>query len=654
MDLALESLPDPDTLPHPGRRFLGDTGSLKSVGRRRLTSAASSLKAMSLKSKNPLKMPTLRRRRARSSDFDRSIIKDKDFNTPLPPKPLVARKSEDNMSRTRASNQGAANDVQNQINSEGPRKTTRSKTIMRLISTTFRPRSPQDRSPPRSPPFARSPPPITSAFGSKETREAALRERGLLPPLKPNMDLSLAERQRDNRLPILTPPTTEEEIIVNGEGRKATAASLIKQEWEARNVQTIHEKEDLERMKNFTFGGLAPFPVMEEGLAPTTTPHPILAVEPVDPPSPIRPENLPLPATPPLSIRSKRLLPALVVPSDETTGLQLPSEPHLIPLPPSPRITSPRSKEELDSILLAASFPLPPSPQPTALQRSPTISLTPPIVPHTVRIPLYGRADSSSSVTTPLSDKVSPLTVSILDTLDTSIREHDVVPVIIESPIEEQSLFETALTRRARESDEVQDFVQDEPDGSAKPPNVTVLADPSVPKPRLRNVTDPGLKAHQAEARKSFNPFKRNQASPEREREPVVDTPTPTSMPRRLSMGASLSNMRRSIVGTLSRPTLKSPGLGVKAAKGGFDASHLPPSPTVPARFVDQFGGTSPTSPKWSSPFAQQQQQRPLPPDLKPRIPVSPTLYSMPTIVAETSNIEDDETRRMTELAFLG
>jgi hypothetical protein len=38
---------------------------------------------------------------------------------------------------------------------------------------------------------------------SKESREAALRERGLLPPLKSNKDLSAQEKEQDKAIPIV-------------------------------------------------------------------------------------------------------------------------------------------------------------------------------------------------------------------------------------------------------------------------------------------------------------------------------------------------------------------------------------------------------------------------------------------------------------------
>ncbi|KAG6856501.1 hypothetical protein H0H87_003694 [Tephrocybe sp. NHM501043] len=497
---------------------------------------------------------------------------------------------------------------------------------MRLFSTKFRARPP--------PPMPRPSTQLNSAFGSKETREAALRERGLLPPLKPNADLSTAEFERDRLLPVLMPPSHEEVLMIDGEETNVSAALRVKQEWEAKHND---EKRELERMRSFTFGG--PPCRAVKGSSSSTSLLASATVEPVDGLSSVLHDGPTLTSgttTPALSIRSKRSLPALVLQLDDHKHPKHPTlpprasssvDPPLIPLPPSPSpsLRSPRSREELAAISLAASFPLPPSPRLNVPQRSPTISLTPPPVPPSMPIQ-HGRTESASSRLTAISGTVSYMKA-------TSSFEHSLnpAPAIVESPIEE-SILNGSFTGRDCEPAVV---------------TTTETKDVTHSVARSRNPTDPiEAKEQTPERRKSFNPFKRNQiSSPEA---PDKVSPPTTSPSRRLSMSASLSNMRRSVIGTISRP--KATGL-VKMEKG-FDASHLPPSPTIPAVFAQDAGGSSTITPKWPSPFQHQQHSVQL--EVKTRIPVSPTLYSRGTIVAETSNIEDDESRRMTELAFLG
>ncbi|KAG6865978.1 hypothetical protein C0991_009980 [Blastosporella zonata] len=629
-----------DVLPQPERRFFGH-----SSGQNASASAPPSLKATSFKTKNSIILklpPIIRRRRAQSGDFGSGPIRHKDLNI-LIPTDLPGHRLQD-MGQQRESCEGAENNTSSQETPDTTqRKPDRSKTIMRLFSTKFRPRSPP--TPTRSTLLPRSPTQITSAFGSKEAREAALRERGLLPPLKANVDLSLAEYERDRLLPILTPPSNDD--TVDGEGMMMSAALRVKHEWEAKHMDA---RDEFERMKNFTFGRPTSPPALEE---PSTSLLPSATVEPSGATHPIPSDQPPPDTMPPvLTLNSRRSLATLGFQLDDpSTAVQRLSsafEPHLIPLPPSPSPSSrfPRSREELAAISLAASFPLPPSPGLSVPQGSPVISITPPTV-FSSELPQHSRAESGSSRVTAVSGAASHgMTASTADTSESSSSPNIAIPLIVESPIEESPIEEESLLKGSITGRHIALSATTSEDG------VLEVRFSKQSTARIRNSTDPTpgeLKTHRAERRKSFNPFKRNQASPPAE-PPVVSLQTPS---RRLSMGASLNNMRRSVIGTLSRP--KPAGLAVKVERAGFDASHLPPSPTIPAVFAEHASSFSPiASPKWTSPFQQQQQQRPMPPDFKTRIPVSPTLYSRGGIVAETNNIEDDESRRMTELAFLG
>ncbi|KAJ7442459.1 hypothetical protein FB451DRAFT_1250790 [Mycena latifolia] len=87
----------------------------------------------------------------------------------------------------------------------------------------------------------------------------------------------------------------------------------------------------------------------------------------------------------------------------------------------------------------------------------------------------------------------------------------------------------------------------------------------------------------------------------------------------------------------------RSMGLGrAKSAVGppkGFDAAHLPPSPTLPGDFGAQQGARG----------------RPVAAGARHahRLSVAPTMYDGAGILLELNKIEDEESRRMTEVAFM-
>jgi len=87
-------------------------------------------------------------------------------------------------------------------------------------------------------------PAVTSAY-SKEQREAALRARGLLPPLP----LSEQERALDNSIPIVREVKPEPETSK----KEPTAADLIKKQWEEKNREA--NAEERMRLNTFRFGG---------------------------------------------------------------------------------------------------------------------------------------------------------------------------------------------------------------------------------------------------------------------------------------------------------------------------------------------------------------------------------------------------------------
>jgi len=78
------------------------------------------------------------------------------------------------------------------------------------------------------------PPTLPNSFVSREHREAALRERGLLPPRK---DLSEQERERDARLPVVTLPRSSAPDP-NVSVASKSLAEKIREEWIALNQNT--------------------------------------------------------------------------------------------------------------------------------------------------------------------------------------------------------------------------------------------------------------------------------------------------------------------------------------------------------------------------------------------------------------------------------
>ncbi|KAG2017721.1 hypothetical protein CC2G_007207 [Coprinopsis cinerea AmutBmut pab1-1] len=138
-----------------------------------------------------------------------------------------------------------------------PATVQRSKSRLVRLLTTATKRNPRATSPsaPKSPTFPsaqpraiKRPPAVNSAFG-REQREAALRERGLLPPL-PQKDLSQLEREQDRKIPVVR-PAPDDASIPAGDGM--SAADLIKKEWEAKNKDA--EAEQRQRLNTFRFGG---------------------------------------------------------------------------------------------------------------------------------------------------------------------------------------------------------------------------------------------------------------------------------------------------------------------------------------------------------------------------------------------------------------
>ncbi|KAF9048565.1 hypothetical protein BJ165DRAFT_1592669 [Panaeolus papilionaceus] len=117
------------------------------------------------------------------------------------------------------------------------RPRSKSRTIIRMLTTKLStPRQPNSANTARN----AKPPAVVSAY-SKEQREAALRERGLLPPLP----MSQQEAMLDQSIPIVSTSHTRDTS-------QPSAADLIKKEWETKNNKPSNDER--ERMNGFKFG----------------------------------------------------------------------------------------------------------------------------------------------------------------------------------------------------------------------------------------------------------------------------------------------------------------------------------------------------------------------------------------------------------------
>jgi len=516
------------------------------------------------------------------------------------------------------------------------------KAIMKMISTTL-----WANASPSEPGCVPAP---ASDLASKANREAALRARGLLPPLKPNKDLSRLEQEQDQHLPAIN-LADETLVVVEGDVTKTTtAANLVKQEWEAKN------RPDPSRMNNFKFGGLpSPAPSLTEQTATSTELHTVVVGD--DPSlSPTegqqvadRPDVSTNPPTPPPLVFDRHAMVAsdsLLSPQSPATPYE--NDPHLIPLPPSP-LPSPqilpasptRSADSEHAQIAAPSVPLsPPSDLPGAprsLRSTSLISLSspPPARSHNESITFmqpHFFSESESSDTAPSLDNSSQtMTVSSLgtseslpstgkakmNTLKVKVLGHN-IPMIAESPIEEtskDSLFSPNINHEPSSAEK-----RDEQPSAS---------------PEVRQGQTPTPSPSVVDNKQSTNPVKRGQS---------LDPSSSVVAKNRLSV---LSSIRRSVVGSISRS--KSAFI-IGENKKTFNASHLPPSPTLPASFAEQARKFSPTRSLFPSPRDSDAGSI----QSVSRVAAAPMIYSRGGILNEVKNIKDEETRRVTELAFLG
>ncbi|KAJ6507817.1 hypothetical protein C8R47DRAFT_1208844 [Mycena vitilis] len=516
-----------------------------------------------------------------------------------------------------------------------------SSSLFRKLTTKFnRNRSRSSSPPPRENKRRSIAPPPGNNNTTLAARNAALRERGLLPPLP----LSVQEAQQDMHIAVVTSPEPGEE---SGLERRNTAANRVKEEWEAKNR---------ERLTGFRFGGNSPAGSPTQASFPTNGLDPVAEVDtPLPSPGLQDPpfefgeadelERNSRPRAPPPTLnlgRGHHLSPPLM-----QAWSDMPPDPWLLPLPPSPGSTT---ESKFSSLISAfANTPpgeaecspvsplfhsLPPSPSvstpsllpaagtetprvtgdctprrprspPTACESTEdpsALSPPPPSPPRSKSIPRLAGFESASSLGVPsLVESNSQTTVSTSESIATfgrmrnvplasTVRNsliephemaHHAIPVIVETPREERDAFI-----------------------SASP----VDADAEEPLPHLP-------KALQAA-----------------EEPPQRRTTEPAPRERRKSLIGGLSTMMS--IRRFGR---------AKSSAGrplGFDPAHLPPSPTRPVGFASQ----------------QQQQLRGRPAAAaghQHRLSVSPTMHTDGSILAQASLIENEESRRMTEVAFM-
>ena len=128
-----------------------------------------------------------------------------------------------------------------------------------------------------------------------------------------------------------------------------------------------------------------------------------------------------------------------------------------------------------------------------------------------------------------------------------------------------------------------------------------------------------------------------------------------------------MMNLRRAFTSKQPRPSTTHEAASAAASRGksngtgkarGFDASHLPPSPTFP--LGSQMHPSHPSHGQYQPGHEPRASVSSVPSigrttgvGLRPRVPVQPTMHSRGTILLGTHLIEDEESRRLSEMAFL-
>ncbi|KAE9405180.1 hypothetical protein BT96DRAFT_935147 [Gymnopus androsaceus JB14] len=425
-------------------------------------------------------------------------------------------------------------------------------------------------------------------------REAALRERGLLPA----RDMSALEREQDARIsPIFPVP----EMSTDG----LSAADRIKREWEAK-IQSDDSRADGEKSSSPTLE------VADQLTAPEPTKPLFLDL------GTVHEVATPLPSpslqSPSLRNSSSRSNLALAKPPPTCDLPPTPVDAEFVPLPPSPfaETSSIRSLEISPRVI-----PLPPSPSPPSSPRT---------------------AESTDS---------HIFTSKSVETHSNSATPHS-----------KTSLLPSANSYECSE------------DGALAPPNFTLESSFShathktKPNSLVKTWTnEPKVPVIIESPVEEFGPV--IPSLPEVELKDLVpdQNPISSSPPRRraqTTVEGDTKEKRKSLFGKrTSLANLRQSDIVLPAKTTTFDLSNIPPSPTVPASpagqsmfsfdvrtecCVERISPERPNS--WS--LRTGVGPRPV------RQALSPTIHTRGSISFETTHIEDDETRRMTEMAFFG
>lgn len=390
-------------------------------------------------------------------------------------------------------------------------------------------------------------PPLTNSFVSREHREAALRERGLLPPRK---DLSQQERDEDARLPVVSLRlSTGANQEMDGRAKGMSLAEKIKQEWMAHN----HDKAALTSESE-----------LESSSSCSPPPYSLGATRP--------------PSVPPQEQNVHETPSSGVVSSPLPAQVPLPASPSLEPLS-APDATRPSFSSSLPR--LSTSLEVLPEEQDHEGPFAPPPFAPPP------KACVQGQTVTSPGIviSTPV------------DAYNTKDADESPTQTMVESPV--SGVFPSQLHPH------MLDTCAEEPDDVASPPGSLPTSLP--PRRHTSDVYERGRrgKRQQPTITTSFPPAA-SMRSPSLS--PTTTAPVSRSLSR-LGKVSSFTNLRRSVSTSL--------------------------------RSISTYSHRSATP---SSSDAG---------EVKSRTPVSPTMHNRASIWFEMRAIEDPESRRLCEVAFL-
>lgn len=127
-----------------------------------------------------------------------------------------------------------------------------------------------------------------------------------------------------------------------------------------------------------------------------------------------------------------------------------------------------------------------------------------------------------------------------------------------------------------------------------------------------------------------------------------LDAPPPFRNPRASN---SMQNLRRSLAGTLSSLSIRSqrPKSSVEPSPLSPSSTSPPPMPAPPSSFPSALRRNTSQDPSVNS----SQRKSTVGVGLRPRQALSPTMHDRGSILVEAGRIQDEESRRLSEMAFL-